>query len=244
MNELVITNYKNSIISAVYEDKVMTQVFADRKKQTIRVGNIYVGRIDNILKNINAAFINIAEGVSCYLDMSTGVEPLFVKKQSPKKLSIGDELIVQVTKEDVKTKAPVVSAAFSLTGKYVVLIHGGNGLQISKKIQQKSVRNALKTDLEPFITERAGLVVRTNAINANKEELVSEIKSLLNEYNNICITGIHQARYTLLRQELPTYLLQIRDNKNNFRLFRIKRFFNKISVKIIRWDGYYFRIYG
>ena len=84
MNELVITNYKNSIISAVYEDKIMTQVFADRRKQTIHVGNIYVGRIDNIVKNINAAFVNIAEGVSCYLDMSTDVEPLFIKKQSPK----------------------------------------------------------------------------------------------------------------------------------------------------------------
>lgn len=215
MNELVITNYKNSIISAVYEDKVMTQVFADRRKQTIHVGNIYVGRIDNIVKNINAAFVNIAEGVSCYLDMSTDVEPLFIKKQSPKKLSIGDELVVQVTKEDVKTKAPVVSAAFSLTGKYVVLVHGGTGIQISKKIQQKAVRNSLKAVLEPFVLETAGLVVRTNALNVAKEELEAELKLLLEEYNYICNNGIHQARYTLLHQELPNYLLQLRDSKNN-----------------------------
>lgn len=215
MNELVITNYKNSIISAVYEDKVMTQVFADRRKQTIHVGNIYVGRIDNIVKNINAAFVNIAEGVSCYLDMSTDVEPLFIKKQSPKKLSIGDELVVQVTKEDVKTKAPVVSAAFSLTGKYVVLVHGGTGIQISKKIQQKAVRNSLKAVLEPFVLETAGLVVRTNALNVTKEELEAELKLLLEEYNYIYNNGIHQARYTLLHQELPNYLLQLRDSKNN-----------------------------
>ena len=214
MNELVITNYKNSIISAVYEDKTMTQVSACRKKQAICVGNIYVGRIDNIVKNINAAFVNIADGVSCYLDMSTGVEPLFIKKQSQKKLSIGDELIVQVTKEDVKTKAPVVSAAFSLTGKYVVLVHGGNGIQISKKIPQKSARNTLKAVLDPFISEGFGIVARTNAVNAAQDELEKEVKKLLEEYKCICSNGIHQARYTLLHRELPNYLLQLRDSKN------------------------------
>lgn len=216
MNELVITNYKNSIISAVYEDKIMTQVSADRKKQAVHVGNIYVGRIDNILKNINAAFVNIADGISCYLDMSTSVEPLFSKKQSPKKLSIGDELIVQVTKEDVKTKAPVVSAAFSLTGKYVVLVHGGKGIQISKKIQQKSVRNLLKNILDPFVTENTGLVVRTNAANASKDELESELNLLIEEYKHICNNGIHQSKYALLHHELPNYLLQLRDSKTNF----------------------------
>lgn len=215
MNELVITNYKNSMISAVYEDKIMTQVSAERKKQTARVGNIYVGRIDNIVKNINAAFINIADGVSCYFDMSAGAEPLFVKKQSPKKISMGDELIVQVTREDVKTKAPVVSAAFSLTGKYIVLVHGGNGIQISKKIQKKAERNLLKSMLEPFVVESAGFVVRTNAGNAAKEEVEAEAQQLLEKYKHICSNGIYQAKYTMLHQELPNYLLQFRDSKNN-----------------------------
>ena len=84
MSELVITNYKNSTICAVYENKIMIQASAEQKKESV-LGNIYVGRVDNIVKNINAAFVNIADGVSCYLDMSTAVEPLFVKKQSQKK---------------------------------------------------------------------------------------------------------------------------------------------------------------
>lgn len=215
MNELVITNYKNSIISAVYEDKIMVQVSACRKKQTAGVGNIYVGRVDNIVKNINAAFINISENVSCYLDLSAVINPVFVKKQSPKKISIGDELIVQITKEDVKTKAPVVSTNFSLTGKYVVLIHAGQGVQISKKIQKKSDRNALKNLLEPFIKEGVGLVARTNSLSVSKEELEAEIKQLFAEYEQIYSYGVHQARYTLLHQELPNYLLQLRDSKES-----------------------------
>lgn len=213
MNELVITNYKNSIISAVYEDKHMIQVSACRKKLTACVGNIYVGRVDNIVKNINAAFVNIAENISCYLDLSSSEIPLFVKKQSPKKISIGDELIVQVIKEEVKTKAPVISASFSLTGKYVVLVHGGSNLQISKKIVQKPVRKELKSVLEPFLEEGIGIVARTNALYASKETLEAEIKKLLETYHKLCTTGIHQAKYTLLYQELPGYLLQLRDSR-------------------------------
>jgi len=213
MNELVITNYKNSIISAVYEDKTMIQVSACRKKQTACVGNIYIGKVDNIVKNINAAFVNISDGVSCYLDMNTTVSPVFTKKQSEKKMSIGDELIVQVTKEGVKTKAPVVSTSFSITGKYVVLVHGGSGVQISKKIPQKAVRNSLKELLELKIKEGFGLVARTNAMHASEEELLAELHYLYNKYERICNSGQHRTKYTMLHQELPPYILQLRDNK-------------------------------
>lgn len=213
MNELVITNYKNSIISAVYEDKKMVQVSANRKKQTACVGNIYVGRIDNIVKNINAAFVNISENISCYLELTGEEHILFVKKQSPKKISIGDELIVQVTKEEVKTKAAVVSTSISLTGKYVVLVHGGTGVQISKKISAKPVRNMLKETLSSYVKEGYGIVARTNAAHATKEELEAEAVQLLEKYEQICSKGIHQTKYSLLHQELPAYLLQLRDNK-------------------------------
>ncbi len=213
MNELIITNYKNSIISAVFENKSMIQVSACRKKQTACVGNIYVGRIDNIVKNINAAFVNISDKLSCYLDLSGVVNPLFIKKQSEKKLSVGDELIVQITKEEVKTKAPVVSTAFSLTGKYVVLVHGSSGIQISKKIQQKSVRNTLKEHLASFEKDGIGLVARTNAQYAAPAEIERELKHLLAKYDQICTTGIYRAKYSVIHQELPPYLLQLRDNR-------------------------------
>ena len=213
MNELVITNYKNSIISAVYEDKKMVQVSACRKKQTACVGNIYVGRIDNIVKNINAAFVNISENISCYLELTGGDHILFVKKQSPKKISVGDELIVQVTKEEVKTKAAVVSTSISLTGKYVVLVHGGTGVQISKKISGKQVRALLKGTLSSYVKEGYGIVARTNAAHATKEELEAEAVQLLEKYEQICNKGVHQTKYSLLHQELPAYLLQLRDNK-------------------------------
>ena len=217
MNELVITNYKNSIISAVYEDKKMIQVSACRKKNAVCVGNIYVGRVDNIVKNINAAFVNISDHISCYLDLSDAGNPLFVKKQSQGKISVGDELIVQVTKEEVKTKAPVVSTSFSLTGKYVVLVHGGAGIQISKKITKKSDRTVIKEKLASFSKEGFGLVARTNILLASNEELETEIKSLLEKYDFISQKGIYQSKYSLLYRELPGYLVQLRNNREFIR---------------------------
>lgn len=234
MNELVITNYRNSIISAVYENKFMTQVSACRKKQSACVGNIYVGRIDNIVKNINAAFVNISEQLSCYLDLSTVTNALFAKKQSEKKISIGDELIVQITKEDVKTKAPVVSTNLSLTGKYVVLVHGGSGIQISKKIQKKSLRASLKEVVMPYGREGLGIVIRTNAVHAENNELEWEIKQLLTEYEQLCSNGIHKTKYTLLYQELPPYLLQLRDSRE----FPINKVVTNIPAVYKEFEGY------
>lgn len=213
MNELVITNYKNSLISAVYENKEMIQVSACRKKAAAGIGNIYVGRVDNIVKNINAAFVNISDQLSCYLDLSSAGSPLFVKKQSEKKISIGDELIVQITKEDVKTKAPVVTASISLTGKYAVIVHGGTGVQISKKIPQKAKRNTLKELLGSFLRDGIGIVARTNAQEATAQEIEQEMTHLLAEYERIATQGIHQTKYSLLYQELPPYLLQLRDSR-------------------------------
>ncbi|MBO5352723.1 MAG: ribonuclease E/G [Lachnospiraceae bacterium] len=213
MSELVITNYKNSIISAVYDNKEMVQVTACRKKTTAGIGNIYVGRIDNIVKNINAAFVNISEQLSCYLDLSGIKQPLFVKKQSEKKISIGDELLVQIVKEDVKTKAPVVTTNISLTGKYIVLVHGGEGIQISKKIQQKAVRNSFKPMLEGMVREQTGIVVRTNAQYVSREEIEREAALLFEEYDQILKTGVHQTKYSLVHQELPQYLQQLRDSR-------------------------------
>ena len=213
MNELVITNYKNSIISAIYKDKQMVQVSACRKKATVYIGNIYVARIDNIVKNINAAFVKISDDVSCYLELSGIKNPIFVKKQSEKKISIGDELIVQVIKEDVKTKAPVVTANFSLTGKYIALVHGTSKVQISKKILKRSLRTKLKNEFTEFLEDSFSIVIRTNAQYASLEEVKKELEGLIKEYKRITVNGIHQMKYSMLFQEVPPYLQQFRDSE-------------------------------
>lgn len=210
MKELVITNYKNGILCAVYENKVMIQAGVSGKKETL-LGNIYVGRIDNIVANINAAFVKITETVSCYLDLSSAEEAVFIKKQSEKKISAGDELLVQVVKEDVKTKAPVVSTNFSLTGKYCVLVHHGTGVQLSKKIVGKVVRNHFKEFISIPRQAAYGAVIRTNAQYVSEEKIQEEFQQLVKQYEGLITEGVHQSKYTLLYREEASYIKQLRD---------------------------------
>ena len=87
------------------------------------LGNIYIGKVQNIVANIGAAFIDIG-GISCYYDTSQVPHAIFTNKVGKKPLCIGDEILVQVSREAVKTKAPTVSSNLSLTGRYAVLTSG------------------------------------------------------------------------------------------------------------------------
>ncbi|MBE5950250.1 MAG: ribonuclease E/G [Lachnospiraceae bacterium] len=233
MNELVITNYKNHTICAVYEDQTMVQVSAFQNMETF-LGNIYIGRVDNVVKNINAAFVNIGDKISCYLDLSSVEGAIFTKKQSKKKVSIGDEIIVQVTKDAVKTKAPVVSTNFSLTGKHVVLIHHGDGIQLSKKITNKAQRAQLKEVAIPFSSLEYGIVLRTNAQFAAEAEILSELEEVRNTYHEILSQAMHRVKYTLLYKELPEYLKQLRDLKE-FTLAKITTNLPKVYDEICEY---------
>ena len=124
-HKLIITKNNDSIISALFDGMDMIQVSINPANDDMILGNIYLGKVKNIVKNINAAFVEIADGRMCYYSMAENHYPIMVNQTeqdealASKKgasIKIGDELIVQVTKEDVKTKAPVVSSNINLTG--------------------------------------------------------------------------------------------------------------------------------
>jgi ribonuclease G len=220
MNELVITNYNGKKISAIYNDGRMTNVSVIPPKTYFEIGNIYVGRVDNIVKNINAAFVNISDDCSCYLDLNSDTKPLFVKRQSEKKVCIGDEIIVQLVKESIKTKAPVVTTSFSLAGRFVSLVKNGSGAQVSKKISNKQMRQHLKELLSRFSDEDYCVIARTNSVHATDEQILREAAQLVKKYKSICDYSVHDAKYTVIHKELPAYLIQLRDT-NTFLYDRI-----------------------
>ncbi len=220
MNELVITNYNGKRISAIYNDGRMTNISVIPPKTDFEIGNIYVGRVDNIVKNINAAFVNISDSCSCYLDLNSDDKPLFVKRQSDKKVCIGDEIIVQLVKESIKTKAPVVTTSFSLAGRFVSLVKNGTGAQVSKKISNKQLKQHFKELLADFTGEDYCIIARTNAAHATDEQIIREANDLVDKYKKICEFSIHSSKYHVIHKELPAYLIQLRDT-NSFLYDRI-----------------------
>lgn len=210
--KLIITNYQNRLITALYENKDLIQVnFEEEEKQLL--GNIYIGKVQNIVKNINAAFVEIAPGVMGYLSLNDATQPIFTKwNNNSQKVKIGDELVVQVSRDAVKTKASVVTADITIAGKYIVLVHGRKQVGVSCKIFGEEIRNRLKEMVSSYQTEDYSFVVRTNAEFADANTIIKEAEGLAKIYENIRKYGVHRTRFTLLYQNPPGYICDIRDH--------------------------------
>ena len=169
------------------------------------LGNIYVGKVKNIVPNIGAAFVEIESGVNCYYDMKDAEHAVFTHKIGKKPLCIGDELVVQISKEAVKTKAPTVTGNISFTGRYAVLTHG-----VSSKIPKK-VREEYKERLRQFQNDRFGIIVRTNAKDAPFQDVLDEISRLKAEYEKIMSAAPTRVCFSCLRSAPPSYISDLKN---------------------------------
>lgn len=204
---------------AVYEDGKMVEVTAQPAGCESILNNIYIARVQNIVKNLNAAFVEIAPGVRCYLPLDETNEfqqPLFTKKNSRKKIAAGDELVVQVVKEAVKSKDAIVSTNISFAGKYVVLTSANHQIGISSKIQKDiaSRLRLLAQEIAPD-TRQYGIIFRTNAAKANENHIRIEFNKLKKEYDTLVETACTRTLYTCLRKEQPLYLKMLQDMDKN-----------------------------
>ncbi|HWT27424.1 MAG TPA: ribonuclease E/G [Mobilitalea sp.] len=219
-NKLVITKYENKVISAFFEGRDMVQVSLNTSEESGILGNIYLGKVKNIIKNINAAFVEITDGRMCYFSLEENRYPIMVKDHdyseedavlTEVKVKTGDELLVQVTKEDVKTKAPVVSSNLNFTGKYVALTYGKTTVGVSAKITDEKERSRLKAIAKRFEHREYGFIIRTNAAGIPEETIINEMNKLKEAYVNIRKYGIHKSRFSLLYNTPPNYICDIRD---------------------------------
>lgn len=210
-HKLIITKLDSHIVSAIFHGNDMLQVNLDKIEEQSILGNIYVGKVKNIVKNIGAAFVEISDGRMCYLQLNENPDPIFVNTKKNKQIAAGNELLVQVAKEDMKTKAPVITTNLNFTGKYTVLIHGKPTLGVSSKIEDESERKRLKGIMREFMQESCGFIVRTNAMYISGERIAEEVKVLLDQYKNIKKYGIHKTPFSLIYQTPPGFLCDIRD---------------------------------
>ena len=195
------------------EDDEIVEIHCDKPESGVRrhvLGNIYVGRVKNIVPNIGAAFIEIESGVECYYDMSQAANALFTHKAGRKPLCIGDELVVQISKEAIKTKAPTVSSNLSFTGRYAILTTGNTRIGTSGKLP-KSLREELKERLLPYKNEEYGLIIRTNAGDADFAQILGEIKSLEQSYTALKSVAHTRTCFSCLQEAPPAYISDLKN---------------------------------
>lgn len=212
-NSIVIVRNENKIITALFHDRELVTLGLedDRKKQ--QVGDIYIGKVQNIVKNINGAFVEIADKEVCYLPLSDKMEPVFCdgKNEADRKIRIGDELLVQICKDTAKSKAPLATVDINLTGRYVVFVKGKTKVGASSKITDDAERERLKNLVKTFTGEDYGIIVRTNAASAKEEDIVREAATLKEQYEALTTQKIHGALFTKVYSAPPSFILEVRD---------------------------------
>lgn len=182
-------------------------------KQSI-LGNIYVGQIENIASNIQAAFVLIAPGVRCYLPLADANAPIFsADRKGDAPLRPGDMLLVQVERESMKGKLPAVTTNLNFTGKYLVLTTGEKKIGFSKKLKQeeKSRINKWLEEERAVSNREYGLIIRTNAGEASKEELLTELAFLKCQYKKVAVEGRNRTCFSCLYETEPFYMKAVRD---------------------------------
>lgn len=197
--------HQEYLATALYQDWKLMEINLEAIDKQSILGNIYVGRVKNIVKNLNAAFIEIAPGLPCYYPMDNIQSPLYVKKANSLNLVQGDEVVVQVIRESTGKKPPKVSTNLNLTGKYLVLTSENTTLGISRKLSQE-VRENLKKNLIFEENSDFGIIVRTNASNASTEEILVEYEQLKQEYFSIKNAAPHRTVFSCLKRNVPEYL--------------------------------------
>ena len=213
-SRILVTKKDDRILTIKIEDDKIVSIQAESAESSGILGNVYVGKVRNVVKNINAAFVEFREGEMGYLSLkkySDSIHTDGVPYQEGRVL-IGDEIIVQVEREAVKTKPPTLSGTINLPGKYTVLISVNAGISISSKIKDKDKRERLHDILEKYVSNEYGFIARTNSEDIDDETFENEIKYLAEKYSKIVKYGCHKARFNCLYEAPPGYISSIRDS--------------------------------
>lgn len=196
--EIVVDVDRDQIRAAVLEDRELVELYVDKSCNERIVGNIYKGKVVNILPGMQAAFVDIGIGKNAFLyagDVNTGSsgsEDMEIigdmKKTSIKDiLKVGQDVLVQVVKEPIGTKGARVTTNITLPGRYLVLMPTLDYIGISRRIEDEDERNRLKSLAEDIKPDNMGVIVRTVAESVGKEEFKSDIEFLQLQWKNILI---------------------------------------------------------
>ena len=178
-DELLVIRKDNKIITARTENSRIVQLEAEDAEEKSILGNIYIGKVKNIVKNINAAFVEFQKGQMGYLPLGIKQCPVHTGAHYQEgRVLIGDEIIVQAEREAIKTKPPALTGILSIPGRCIVLVSEGYSNSVSAKRRDKDARKRLSGINSSYASEDYGFIARTNSADASTEEIVNEIQML------------------------------------------------------------------
>ncbi|HUW78355.1 MAG TPA: Rne/Rng family ribonuclease [Candidatus Nanopelagicaceae bacterium] len=174
---------------AVIEDKILVEHYVNRASNTSYVGNIYLGKVQNVLPSMEAAFVDIGKGRNAVLYAGeVNWDAAGLADGTPKRietaLKTGQNVLVQVTKDPIGQKGARLTSQVSLPGRYLVYVPGGGMSGISRKLPDTE-RSRLKQILKQLVPEDAGVIVRTAAEGVSEEEMTRDVNRLRAQWEDI-----------------------------------------------------------
>lgn len=209
--KIIITRWKNYVLTALHDGKRFIDLDVCDVYNNSKIGNIYVGRVIDIVKNINAAFIEYSNGIKGYYSIGDNKTPIFLNKKNTNKLCQGDKVLVRFSKEAVKTKDAVLTSKLEFAGKYAVLTYGDRRVSFSGKFTCKERKEGLTKFIKDKCKDDFGFIIRTNAKDAQDTEILDEIDKLIAQYTQVREKALYLVPGSEVYTSLKSYQLYVRD---------------------------------
>ena len=201
-------------VAALSEEERIVEIRLESDQEKSILGNIYTGQVENIASNIQAAFVQIEPGKRCYYSLAEAQRAVFsAERKGNGPLRPGDELLVQVSRDAMKGKLPALTSNLNFTGRYLVLTTGDKKFGLSSKLaleDRHRLSGWLKEEAERPDKE-FGIIVRTNAADASKEEILKELEWLKGRYHKAVVQGRNRTCFSLVLETEPFYVAAVRD---------------------------------
>lgn len=200
------------------EDDRLTEVNIDQEGQSL-LGNIYVGKVKNVLQNIDAAFVEIAGKRTCFLPLSEALHPILTNRTANGRILAGDEILVQVQKDAVKTKDPVLTAKLTVPGRYASVSLGerSGGIRYSHKLSGEEKKRIQKILKEMKVPQNMTVVIRTQARELSDDSVLTrELESLTAQAQKLLLAGKTRTVFSLLTESAPGYLKRLQTDSASF----------------------------
>ncbi len=199
---------------AVLEDNVLVEHYVTRSAASTMVGNVYLGKVQNVLPSMEAAFVDLGRGRNAVLyagEVNWDAAGLEGKARSIEQaLKSGDTVLVQVTKDPVGHKGARLTSHIALSGRHLVYVPNGNTSGISRKLSDVE-RRRLRDILKKLVPEGAGVIVRTAAEGASEEDLERDVTRLQAQWEDIQAKAAEGGAPVLLYAEPDLVIRVVRD---------------------------------
>ena len=195
MKEIIINKEKNKTILTLVENGILIEKYEEDDEKIRLEGNIYIGKVQNVLPGMQAAFVNIGQKKNTFihlkdvlpkLDSKTNdVDAVIDKNNIKEVIKSGMNLLVQVKRDATNKKGARVSTHISIPSRFCVFMPNADFITISQKIENEEERNRLMNIVKKQLPKGCGAIVRTSAMGKNEEDIIKDIKEVIEKWKEI-----------------------------------------------------------